>query len=133
MAFGRRKHREHLADDQVLSQYGSRTQPKGGPAFRAQPRPDRDRGGISMIRGQVSASEAHRIVGLQAPRKGDGVRHTTAGILRAAGFVVQHDPSQANPDHVRVTVRGEWADSHAERFEGCFTKDPDWLGREGTQ
>lgn len=86
-----------------------------------------------MIRGRVSASEAHRIVGMQAPRDGDGVRITTVGMLREAGFVVQHDPSQANPDHVRVTVRGNWSDQTAERFEGCFTEDPDWLGREGTQ
>lgn len=133
MAFGRRKRREQINDDQELAQYGSSTRPKEGPAFRSQPRADRDKGGLSMIRGRVAAAKAHMIVGMQAPRPGDGVRHTTAGMLRQAGFIVEHDPTQVNPDHVRVTVRGDWSIERAKRFEGCFTEEPDWMGREGSQ
>lgn len=131
MAFGRKRRRELINDDQVLSQYGSNKRPVGGPAFRSRPRDGIDRGGISLIRGSVAASDAHGIVGLQAPRAGDGVRRTSAGILRVAGFTVEHDPTQANPDHVRVMLpRGEWTDQHAKQFDGCFTEGPEWHGEE---
>lgn len=133
MAFGWRRARERLEDDQALTQYGNKQYPKGGPPFRKQPR-EKDQGGISMTKGRVSPGEAHRFVGLQAPRGGDGVRWTTVGTLRAVGFQVEPKPSQANPNHVRVTPEGGvmWTDQHAELFDGCFTEASQWLGEGGT-
>lgn len=133
MAFGWRRSRERLDDAQVLTQYGNARRPKDGPPFRKQPR-EKDQGGISMTKGRVSPAEAHRFVGLQAPREGDGVRWTTVGILRKAGLRVDPKPTQANPNHVRVTPAGgaEWTDQHADLFDGCFTEDPAWLGEGGT-
>lgn len=126
-AFGLRRRREHLEDDLELSQYGNNTRPKGGPAFRSLPR-DRDKGEVSMTRGRLSAERAHSVVGLQAPREGDGVRWTTVGRLRGAGFVVIPKPTQGNPNHVVVSTvgGGDWAPDDAERFNQCFTEDPEW-------
>lgn len=128
MAFGLRRRKEHLEDDLELSQYGSTTSPPGGPPFRSAPR-DRDKGGVSMTRGRLSAGQAHSVVGLQAPREGDGVRWTTVGRLRGAGFVVIPDPKQGNPNHVIVSIAsgGDWVPDDAERFNQCFTEDPEWL------
>jgi hypothetical protein len=133
MAFGWRRSRDHLDDEQVLTQYGNVRRPKGGPPFRKLPR-EKDQGGISMIAGRVAPGDAHRYVGLQAPREGDGVRWTTVGILRKAGFRVQRKPSAANPNHVRITPAGEtvWTERHAEFFDGCFTEEPQWLAGGGT-
>jgi hypothetical protein len=132
MAFGLRRKGEHLDDHLPLSQYGSSTRPKGGPAFRSSPRDGKDNDGISMSRGRLSAEQAHSVVGLQAAREGDGVRWTTVGILRSAGFVVTAKPTQGNPNHVVVSLASgdAWGNQHATRFEECFTEDPQWLGRD---
>jgi hypothetical protein len=128
MGFGIRRRRERLEDDLELSQYGSNTSPKGGPAFRALPR-ERDKGEVSMTRGRLTAAQAHSVVGLQAPREGDGVRWTTVGRLRGSGFVVIPRPTQGNPNHVVVSAgKGStWTPDDAERFNQCFTEAPEWL------
>ena len=132
MAFTWRRTREQLPDDLELTQYGNRNRPVGGPPFRREPR-DRDRGAISMTRGRVGPAEAHRVVGLQSPRPGDGVRVTTVGTLRAAGFAVDPRPTQANPNHVVVSLVGgtDWAKQHADLFDECFTEGSSWLDQEG--
>jgi hypothetical protein len=128
MAFGWRRFREHLEDHLELSQYGNKTRPKGGPPFRRKPR-ERDKGEISMTRGRLEPGQAHRVVGLQAAREDDGVRWTTVGTLRAAGFQAHARPTQGNPNHVTVSLDGggQWSERHADLFDQCFTEAPQWL------
>jgi hypothetical protein len=104
---------DDLADDQVLTQYGTTTQP-----WRTAPRM-RDRGAVSLIMGNLTGPVAGAVVRANGPY-GDGTdaaRTTTAGTLRAHGFRPSHSPSKGNPLHVSVAAEREWDE---DAFDRCF-------------
>lgn len=77
-----------------------------------------------MILGRLAPDEAGPAIGQPV----NGARHTTVGALRAAGFQVEHDPSNENPQHVSVTAKGRWADKDSAAsaaFQKCFG-EPVW-------
>lgn len=74
-----------------------------------------------MILGHWSAKEAGPKIG----QPGSGARHTTVGKLQQAGFIVKRTPSAENPEHVSVSVKGEWTRDHGDAFNACF-KPPEW-------
>lgn len=87
------------------------------------PRPkDNDR--LSVILGRLTPAEAYKRVRLQArripPCDKDGVRHARVSDLRRAGFDVQHEPSNRNPEHALVGCDDEWDTETEARFEACF-------------
>jgi hypothetical protein len=112
-----------LKDDEVLTQYGNRHKPSGGPAFRREPRWDREQA-LSVIIGDAAPKQAAVAIGLNH-RHGDGVRRTVVGKLRAAGFYVRHAPSAINRDHALVGRDGEWTEEVSQAFDECFDK-PEW-------
>lgn len=76
-----------------------------------------------MIAGEVSLEEACMRVPQRRPRAGDVIRRTTVGLLRTAGFIVEHTPELSFPEHVSVAVPGEperWHPEWRMRFEGAF-------------
>src|SRR6185437_13444036 len=85
---------------------------------------------ISLLAGRMSVDEAARTVNWRR-REGahpdDGVRYTTVGRLRAAGFRVEASPSALIPGHVSVTLGGEgnWTEDVKAKFDACFT-DTTW-------
>ncbi|WP_157251141.1 hypothetical protein [Nonomuraea typhae] len=68
------------------------------------------------------------IVRRRSPAIGDGVRHTTAGQLRQAGFTVTHDGGKSNPRHVSVSLDAgtEWTEYESAQFDECFSS-PIWM------
>jgi hypothetical protein len=118
-----------LGADEVLTQYGNRTYPRGQP-FRNRPRPGKETA-ISLIRGRLSVDEVFRVVnrGTDKAYDDDGARYTTVGELRAAGFRVGATPSRLIPGHVSVTLDDEtaWTDDVCVTFSACFT-EPAWKG-----
>jgi hypothetical protein len=115
-----------LPNDLRLTQYGE--QSPYGEGFRDRLRTDIGETELSMILGEVDASAAAVLVTrILAP--GAIRRVTTAGRLRAAGFLVVHSPTKSNRLHVSVypppTAAGEradWGGRLAERFNACFTE-----------
>jgi hypothetical protein len=111
-----------VSDDEHLTQYGCTT---SDPVFRSHPRPEVDGLDISLIRGMLTVEAATMIV----RRRGyvitgaDVVRHTTAGTLRDAGFVVEHTPNRKNPAHVSVRWPGDWTDEVSKDFADCFEEE----------
>lgn len=111
-----------LPDDEVLTQYGHTGD---DPPFRNATRSyETD---VSLIRGRLSAREAATLIRRQGQRyqvtDRDGVRHTTAGRLRSAGFVVRATPSRKIPGHVSVELQNAedvWDNSVRSRFDECF-------------
>lgn len=101
----------------MLTQYG-----REGSKQTFSPRPDRERA-QSLTVGPCTVDQVTRIVAGRFPDIRDRVRHTTAGRLRAAGFVVMSSPTARNPDHVSVygpdgTV--PWDDDKQAAFDMCF-------------
>jgi len=116
---------EELADDVVLTQYGNRAYPPGEP-FRHQPREGKERE-ISLMAGRMGLDDAARTVNRhrrEGAHPDDGVRYTTVGLLRAAGFRPAHTPSRLMSNHVSVSLAGEedWTDAVGVRFDQCFTE-----------
>ena len=70
--------------------------------------------------GRTSVEGAARRVARREPRRGDGVRFTTAGRLRETGFIVARDPVPMFPEHVLVKFQGLWDDGVAKRCDECF-------------
>jgi hypothetical protein len=92
-----------VGDDEPLTQYGHEGD---DPPFRNATRSyETD---VSLIRGQLSASEAATLIRRQGARyqltAQDRVRHTTAARLRSAGFVVRATPTRRIPGHVSVEL-----------------------------
>lgn len=88
------------------------------------PRPQ-DVGRLSAIVGKVTPAVAYELVrGLSrrriAPSGVDGVRYSTAGRLRQAGFEVCNTPSLRNPDHVSISWPGSWDAHVCQKFAECF-------------
>ena len=95
---------------------------------RNRPRPEKDRGAVSVIVGRLTPAEVFALVRRDPrlrPSKEDGVRYAKVVDLRQAGFIVEHAPSQRIPGHVRVTLSTVWDDHAAARFDKCFT-EPVW-------
>jgi hypothetical protein len=111
-----------VPDDEPLTQYG-RT--GDDPPFRNATRSyETD---VSLIRGRLSARDAASLV----RRQGEGyqvtdldrVRHTTAGRLRSAGFVVRATPTRRIPGHVSAELQDPedvWDNSARSWFDECF-------------
>jgi hypothetical protein len=80
-----------------------------------------------MLLGQLTPTGAVACISkaaLAVPGR-DGVRHSTAGKLRTAGFTVESTPEKANPLHVSITVDKEWEEDEETSFEGCMS-EPIW-------
>jgi len=111
-----------VPDDEPLTQYGHEGD---DPSFRNATRSyETD---VSLIRGQLSARAAASLVRRQGERyqltDQDRVRHSTAGRLRSAGFVVRATPTRRIPGHVSVELQNPedvWDDSLRRRFDDCF-------------
>ena len=108
--------------DEPLTQYGHEGD---DPPFRNATRSyETD---VSLIRGRLSPSEAASLIRRQGERylvtDRDRVRHTTAGRLRTAGFVVRATPTRRIPGHVSVELQDPedvWDNSARSRFDDCF-------------
>jgi len=127
-----------VGDDEPLTQYGHEGD---DPPFRNATRSyETD---VSLIRGRLTPGEAASLVRRQGGRLTPGeaaslvrrqggryqvtdrdkVRHTTAGRLRSAGFVVRSTPSRRIPGHVSVELPNPedvWDNSARSRFDDCF-------------
>jgi hypothetical protein len=109
-----------LGAEEVLSQYGYRGD---DPPFRNRPREwsERSEPGMSTIVGKLTPAEAMSFVRARQICIGhDGVRHTTVGKLRDAGFVVSHTPNPRNPGHVTVSRAEKWGEDTVRMFDSCF-------------
>lgn len=122
---------DELPDDAVLTQFGNRLNPGFCIVpFRNQPRPEEK--GLSLTLGRRSVKEMVDLLyrGRRSAMLHDGVRRTTAGQLRAAGFSVVHDgrDSKSNPNHVSAYLDGDtdWTDDESSLFNDCFS-EPIWL------
>lgn len=117
-----------LDEDEELTQYVSRS----GDEVRIvnQPRPT-DQGELSLIRGKCDVAYARSKVRMGGTvSASDGIRKTTVGGLRAAGFTVGHTPTHKNADHVSVSYPGTWHPPLPATFDSCFT-EVSWYGEEG--
>lgn len=113
-----RTERREILDDEPLTQYGYMG------VFRNALRVDILEPELSLLAGRLTGAEAGAIVRndqtvIQFP-EGHGARHTTAGTLRAAGFMVFHSPSKKNPRHVSAQWPESWDDRVSEAFDECF-------------
>lgn len=117
---------DELADEEVLSQFGCRKETETiEPPFRKRPRPrdlEADPPGLSLLRGRLTPLDAAQAVrGRKELVMGaDGVRHTTSGKLRDAGFVVIHTPKKAKLGHVTVSFPSDWGEDTDNMFDSCF-------------
>jgi hypothetical protein len=112
-----------LADDERLTQFGSRREP---PTFRSAPRQS-DMGALSMLLGELTVEQAaYYVRRTRKPAVDNGgnvvdeVRHASVGGLRGATFSVYHSPHPRNPLHVSVEHEGIWDDDVREAFDRCF-------------
>jgi len=122
-----------IGDDEILTHHT----PRRGQYVNA-PRVDIEVE-VSMIRGRVDKAEACRRRNGGAPAHpvdvaAAGVRHTTAGTLRAAGFAVVHTcgrRGEGNP-HVSAVWPAanpldepdpKWPEPVQEAFAACFTEE----------
>lgn len=111
----------HVPDAAPLSQYGRSAQNRR--SFRSAPRHESGEVDISLVLGRLSVVEITAFVAARHADAGDAVRYTTAGALRARGFVVQSTPTRRIPGHVSVTAPGgqiPWDDRTSALFEECF-------------
>lgn len=121
---------DDLPDDAVLTQFGNSLNPGFCIfPFRSQLRVGER--GISLTLGMRSVKEMVDLMyrGRRSASMHDGVRYTTAGKLKAAGFLVVPDGGKRNPNHVSVCLDGdtEWTDDESARFSNCFGQ-PTWMG-----
>ncbi|GAB3818703.1 hypothetical protein GCM10027605_71740 [Micromonospora zhanjiangensis] len=119
---------EEIPDDAELTQYG-KGQPGSPGRFRDCPRIENNEPDMSLLLGRLGVKEAAKLV-FKWQHPLSAVRYTTAGTLRARGFVVRHTPSPSIPQHTSVlapTLGGEpieWDEDLAKIFAECFT-EPD--------
>ncbi len=118
-----------IADDEVVSHYGTPGWPGWDPedvpegerdGFRGIPRPERNESGMSVQLGRLTPAEMVELMMGRSPRPHDAVRHTTAGKLREAGFVITHAPTRFHPEHATVEFPGEWTQDVVESWHDCF-------------
>jgi hypothetical protein len=119
-----------VAEDEGLTQYGNRARPINGRAFKNRPPFPDEVNALSLIRGHLSIADAAVAVrtSRNTPSPGSGVRYTTGGRLKLAGFSARHTGNNRNPLHVSVTCVDEshtWTDDDSDRFDGCFD-EPVW-------
>lgn len=83
---------------------------------------------LSLISGRLTVEEACGFVrrGKPCDHSRDQVRHTQAGTLRRAGFVVRQ--TGKDPRHISVSLEGDWDEKVVVLFDGAFTQG----GLEGT-
>lgn len=115
-------------DCEHVTQYGSR---EVEPPFRRRPRYPREND-LSLLRGWLNAAEACRLVrGRDVANCPDGVRHSTVGLLRAAGYLVEHTPSTRIPGHISVRCLDRWGSEQDTEFDDCFGT-PVWRTEESS-
>jgi hypothetical protein len=120
---------ECLSDETVLVQYSS-----DAASFRNKPRADRETA-MSVLKAEGWSLEQVSSYVRRLPPTPDvlaraGLRQTTAGKLRKAGFAVVHTPGKiANGPHVSVVWPAsrpfeqqdpDWPDEVSTRFDSCF-------------
>jgi hypothetical protein len=114
-----------VSDDAWLTQFGEKM-PQATP--RDHLRTQIGETEMSLILGRLDPEAASKIVMKRVSPLAD-VRYVKAGTLRAAGFLVRHDPTKNNPRHVSVHPPIEqgapvdWDDDIASKFKGCFETD----------
>lgn len=109
----------HIDDDEVLTHLGSGATLIEGRPFKNRPSPRQEDFGVSLLLGEMSAEDGAEIVWQIPPPV--LARYTTAGRLRAAGFIVEHTPyNPHNPYHVSVRCNGEWDTGRQHEFDACF-------------
>ncbi len=109
-----------LDDGEIVTQFGSH---RSNPPFTPTPRRGKDYGRLSLIVGQVSLELACELVPGRGPIPGDDIRCTTVGLLRERGFIVEHTPERAFPQHVSVTLPDEpdrWHADVKQWFQDAF-------------
>ncbi len=90
--------------------------------------------GVSLLRGRLSPLQALELVASRVTDEGLAiarVRYTSAGVLRARGFLVEHTPTKVNPDHCSALWRREheadftapWPNDVEETFRQCFNEE----------
>jgi hypothetical protein len=115
-----------LADEVTVTQYGEE-KPLGA-GFRDRLRPEIGETELSMIMGDVDADAASILV-TRTLSMARTCRKTLVGVLREAGFRVEHSPTKANRLHVSVYaptdnegLAVDWGADLALRFNECFTE-----------
>jgi hypothetical protein len=86
---------------------------------------------MSLYRGRGTIAEVTFRVCGREPTRRDGVRYTTAGRLREAGFFPKPKPNAAFPEHVSVYLldeEREWTHHDGEGFDACFGEPIWWKG-----
>jgi hypothetical protein len=118
-----------LANEEVLTQYGSCANPIDGCYFRNHPRLRLEED-VSLLLGRLTVEQAKSSISGAVIRTSDGVRYTTVGALRHAGFVVAHTPTAGNPRHVSARANSVWTAAHQEAFDAVFSA-PTWQDGKG--
>ncbi|SNS79518.1 hypothetical protein [Actinacidiphila glaucinigra] len=77
---------------------------------------------MSIVVGLVKVEDLGPVI----DQPSSGARYSTVGKLREQGFTVRHTPSQKNPDHATVSVKGDWTAERGHAFNLCFG-DPTWV------
>lgn len=85
---------------------------------------------MSLLSGRLTVEQAKASISGALIRTSDGVRYTSVGTLRSAGFVVVHTPTASNPRHVSVRANSDWTASHQEAFDAAFST-PTWQDGKG--
>ncbi len=109
-----------LPDETPLTQFG-RVSASGEPVHRGAPRDGEQ--GLSLIVGAVDAYAASILVTQHVAEGPEVVRHTRVGLLRGAGFVVEHDPTDWNGIHALVQVPEgavKWDNGQKNAFKRTF-------------
>lgn len=122
-----------IADAEVLTHHAAL---KG--QYNNAPRPDFEEDEVSLQRGAISKAEACRRRNRNQPVPEQdvaraGIRRTTAGELRAAGFAVVHTCGRRGESNGHVSViwpadqplerrRADWPPKVQEAFAACFTE-----------
>jgi hypothetical protein len=119
-----------LAASEGLSQFGHSGKPVESRPFKNRPLFDQDQTELSLTIGNLSADEARKLIAPLLPPEGSGVRYTTVGRLREAGFAVRHNPTPHNPNHVSVAFKAEWNEKVDIAFDQCFDT-PNWWSSHG--
>ena len=118
----RRSKPQDVPNEAELTQYG-KGRPGSANRFRDRPRAEINEPDVSLLLGRLGVEEAAVLV-FKWAHPLSAVRYTTAGTLRAKGFIIRHTPSPGNSKHVSVLVppSTEWDETLAKSFDECFTE-----------
>jgi hypothetical protein len=130
MNIRRRKAIKAVEDDELLTQYGNKSRPIDGRAFKNRPPFPDEVNELSLLSGQHSVTAAAALIrtARSSPSPGSGVRYTSGARLKRAGFHARHTGNNRNPLHVSVMCLDEthvWTDDDSEKFDACFD-EPVW-------